>query len=92
MDNRPNFNPKAWGPPAWVFLDTVLASYPVNAMVHDQLWMIDFLTVLGHALPCDRCRTNFNEFRRLYPIVNHVGGRAEVQRWLKSYKQWSLQR
>lgn len=87
--DRPDLNPKSWGPPAWAFLDSVLQSFPANALLHDRLWMIEFLTSLADALPCTRCRENYRNFLQRNPVQGYVGGRAEIQGWLNAYKMWS---
>lgn len=92
MDYRLNMDPKVWGPPAWLFLDAVTQSFPVTAMLQDQLWMIDFLTALGDALPCERCRVNYKKWVQMNPIGNYVGGRQQVQNWIQTYKKWSTHR
>ena len=83
---RKNVSPKIWGPPAWLFLDKVVEGYPVKAGRVDKVKMLDFLTSLGYVLPCERCRYNYETFKRTKPIINSLNGRASVKRWLTSYK------
>ena len=85
-------DPSSWGPPAWTFIAAIIQSYPVTASQQDQLWMIDFLTALGDALPCEKCRGNYKLFLYQNPIRIHVVGRQSVANWLNSYKQWSKYR
>lgn len=71
-------------------LDALFQSRPVRASPHDQLWMIqmiEFLTVLSNALPCERCRSNCKMFVQLNPVANNVNERREVQNWMQAHKQ-----
>ncbi|MGL5936518.1 MAG: hypothetical protein ACRCZI_12970 [Cetobacterium sp.] len=70
-------------------MEAVFESYPEVADISDQLWMMDFLTALGSALPCEKCRVNFKDYLSLYPLMGSVGGRYQIKRWMASYKQWS---
>lgn len=87
--DRPNVDPKSWGPVAWKFLEAVFMSYPTNPSIRDEIWMIDFLTVLGDALPCEKCRMNYKEYMRTHPVRKHVAGRASTVAWMDSYKLWA---
>ena len=87
---RSDIDPKIWGPPAWLFIDSVFKSFPVSASIQDQKWMVDFLTVLGDALPCQQCRFNY----KLFSVMNppSVAGRVQVEAWMDAYKKWSAAR
>ena len=83
---RKNINPKIWGRDGWAFLDKVADSYPVKPDKHDRLQMIRFLTSLGYALPCQKCRHNYIDFVMEYPPVDYVGSKRRVKQWIKLYK------
>lgn len=86
---RTNIKPSHWGPPAWTFLYSVFYSYPVYASSHDKVWMTTFLNVLGEALPCAKCRENYNIFRRMFPVDDrHVAGQQQVLEWIGAYREW----
>lgn len=87
--NRDNVDPKVWGPPAWSFLTAVVTAYPLRALPNDQIWMADFLTVLGDALPCELCRFDYKTYIRQHPVRDYVGGRVEVATYLRNYQQRS---
>lgn len=87
--NRNNVDPRVWGPPAWSFLNAVVSSYPVKALPHEQLWMADFLTVLGDALPCEVCRFDYKSYLRQRPVRDFVDGRDGVATYLREYQQMS---
>lgn len=84
---RKNGNPKIWGPSGWKFLDKVVEGYPKRASHSDQVQMLDFLTSLGHALPCSKCRENYVDFTLKYPPIEYVGSKCGVKRWLKAHKR-----
>lgn len=84
--SRENVNPKGWGPPAWEFINAVVYSYPLKALPYDQIWMANFLNVLGDALPCEVCRSDYKSYLRSHPVQDYVGGRQEVAMWLAAYK------
>lgn len=87
---REDLDPKTWGPPAWQFIDAVFKSFPLQGSLQEQLWMVDFLTVLGDALPCERCRLNYKTFLKMNPPT--TAGRVQVQSWMDAYKLWSKSR
>lgn len=84
---RRNFSPKVWGPPGWAFLGKIVDGYPVRASHSDQVQMLDFLTSLGHVLPCAKCRKNYIDFTFKYPPIDYVSGRAKVRLWIRAYKR-----
>ena len=79
-------NDKMRGPSGWKFLDAVIEGCPVKAGCIDQMQMLDFLTSLGHILPCEICRKNCDEFTSKCPPIECVGTKKKVQRWLQAYK------
>lgn len=86
MTERIDIEPYKWGSSAWVFLDAITDSYPIAASQSDQLWMIDFLTNLADALPCETCRKNFALYLYKNPLIYHVSGRGSIKGWLNGYK------
>ena len=83
---RRNVNPDVWGPPGWEFLDKIVEGYPVRASHNDKVMMLEFLTSLGHMLPCERCRYNYKRFSQNNNPIDYVDSRARVRSWLKRYK------
>ena len=86
---RRNINPKVWGPSGWKFLDKIVEGYPNRATHDDQVQMLDFLTSLGHVLPCAKCRENYITFTLKYPPIEYVGSKRNVKKWLQAYKRKS---
>ena len=83
---RKNVPTKIWGASAWKFLESVVQGYPKEAGAHDRMMMIDFLTSLGSALPCQKCRLDYKKFISKYPPTEYVATRSMVRKWLKAYK------
>ena len=84
---RKNINPKIWGRSGWVFLDKVADSYPTKPTKNDKLQMIRFLTSLGYALPCQKCRYSYIDFSIDHPPVDYVDNKRKVKQWIKLYKK-----
>lgn len=87
--NRQNLDPKVWGPVAWRFIDYIVMGYPVNAPMEEQMAMERFISALGNALPCEKCRVNFTRYTGMYPPVLYLSGRERLAYWFNSYKRWS---
>lgn len=83
---RKNVNPRIWGSSGWKFLDKVADSYPIAPTHNDKVQMINFLTSLGYALPCEKCRVNYIQFSMDYPPVNYVTSKRRVKQWFRLYK------
>lgn len=84
---RKNSNPRVWGAAGWKFIDEIVKGYPVKAGSRDRIHMLEFLTSLGHVLPCSECRANHISFSVKHPPYKYVGGRKDVQRWIRMYKR-----
>ena len=76
---------KIWGPPAWVFLHSIAAGYPLDITKDPEKKKCtrNFFECLGDTLPCKYCRESYKEFVKKHPITDHVlSGRIELSRWL----------
>lgn len=87
MPYRKSINPKSWGPPAWSFLDSVVAGYPMSAKVPEQLAVANFMYSLEKTLPCERCRGNYKQFIDTNPPELHVAGKKSLGVWFKALKK-----
>lgn len=67
-----NINPKIWGSSAWSFLFYITQSYPDVPTINDQLNMKNFLMNMGNILPCQKCRINFYNHLKKFPIDTNV--------------------
>lgn len=80
-----NINPKLWGPSAWSFLFYIIISYPDNPTIDDKNNMINFFTSMGKILPCEKCRINFSNHLKKFPINDIVlSNRQNLSQWLGS--------
>lgn len=77
---RRDVNPRAWGPSGWKFVDVVIKGCPTRSRHGKQVQTFNFLTSLGHILPCAKCRKRHIEFalKCLCPPVEHAGGRHKI--------------
>ena len=76
---------KIWGPPAWVFLHSIAAGYPLDITKDPEKKECTrkFFECLGDTLPCKYCRESYKEFIKKHPINDRVlSGRIELSRWL----------
>jgi Erv1 / Alr family len=78
-----NINPSNWGPSAWKFLHYVTLSYPDNPANTDKIKFYNFFINIKEILPCEKCRYNFNEHLKKYPLTDDVlSARFFVVNWL----------
>jgi len=84
---RKNVNPKVWGPPGWAFIDKIVEGYPDKPGRRDRIHMLEFLTSLGHVLPCADCRANHIAFSKRHPPKNYVNSKENVRKWIRLYKR-----
>lgn len=63
-----NIDPKIWGHNAWEFLFYVAISYPNNPTNEEQNNMKNFLLYTGKILPCEKCRLNYIDHLKKYPL------------------------
>ena len=79
---------KIWGPPAWVFLHTVVMGYPakLDETLSDHVTrknsMTMFFNHISNILPCKYCRESYNHFITEMPIDKHLSSRIELAKWL----------
>ena len=84
--SRKNINPKKWGPPAWQFIDAIIAGYPAKPNKREINKMTDFMHSLSEILPCSSCRKNIYNFTTKYPPDKYSTSRIKVRKWFKLYK------
>ncbi len=76
---------KIWGPPAWVFLHSIAAGYPLDIEKDPDKKECTrkFFECLGDTFPCKYCRESYKDFIKKHPITDKVlSGRIEISRWL----------
>jgi hypothetical protein len=63
MDNSKNgIQTRAWGPPAWFFLHSIVQNYPENPTCVQKKSYAQFFKSIGKVLPCRYCRESFQKF------------------------------
>ncbi len=62
INERLNLKPSYWGGPAWTFLYSVAEGYGNYPTMEEKREMYKFISSLNTALPCKKCRDNFNNY------------------------------
>jgi hypothetical protein len=83
---------RIWGGPAWLFLHSIAAGYPVNPDEYDikegngvgytRKVYKDFFTNTGGVLPCGLCRKSYIQFIKDLPIDDYIHSRESLFEWL----------
>ena len=82
-EDRLDFEPAKWGPPAWSFLHMLTFSYPENPRPEVRKEFQSFFAALRTVLPCAKCRQHFTETfnESTTQLVDHLH-RTSLTRWL----------
>lgn len=70
--NRFDYKPSIWGEKGWFFLDTIILSYPNEPTDVQKKDFAEFFYLVGRVLPCAKCRLNYNDHLKVYPITDNV--------------------
>ncbi|BCS83192.1 putative FAD-linked sulfhydryl oxidase [Cotonvirus japonicus] len=74
--------PKKWGKHGWKFMHYVALSYPENPTIDDKILYYDFFNNFGKVLPCGKCKNNFKDHLKKYPLTNEVlSSRNNLVKW-----------
>jgi hypothetical protein len=79
---------RLWGPSGWLFLHCVSFGYPYKIdptnpeHLEKQNDYYRFFYYLGKVLPCKYCRNSYDEFFMKNSVLNHLGTRADLTKWL----------
>lgn len=78
-----NIDPKLWGNHAWMFLHSITFGYPENPSYEDKEHYKKFFKLLKYVLPCEKCRDNFYDSLKEYPLTDDVlDSREALIEWL----------
>jgi hypothetical protein len=77
-----NIDPKFWGEPGWIFLESICASYPVNPTEKDKKIIKEFFLLLPFVLPCCICREHNGEHQNQMPIDDYLSSRDKLMEWI----------
>jgi len=76
-------DPKKWGPPYWQTIFSTAAKYPkINPTQQDKERAIHFFSIIGHGLPCSKCRVSYGELMRRFPIEDALQNRKTLLTWV----------
>lgn len=75
-------NPEIWGKHAWFFLHTITLNYPKKPTQNDKRIYKHFFHLLGHILPCEYCKYNYNLHIKKYPIEPFLNKKKHLIIWL----------
>ena len=80
-----NINPILWGPSGWKFLHYITLSYPENPDENIKKTYKNFFSELYQVLPCEKCRINYEEHLKIYPLSDKVlESKENIVKWLIS--------
>jgi len=74
-----------WGPKAWGFMEACAWAYPEVPSASQRDRMFQFLSSIGHVLPCSICRHHFSDILRDELPNSHsspLDSRDNLSRWL----------
>lgn len=75
-------SPEIWGKYGWNFIHLVTLGYPENPTEFDKKNYYDFFSSLQYVLPCEKCRYNFSQHFKKYPLTNKVlSNRSSLVKW-----------
>lgn len=78
-----NVNPKIWGDKYWFVYYTTILSLPDNLSKKNQEDIKKLLTLLSAYLPCEKCRLNFNEHIKKFPLTDDVlQNKESLLKWM----------
>jgi len=75
---RDNVNPKVWGPEGWAFLKSCARACDEESFPH----YLQFVALLPHVLPCEKCRHHAEDYIRRNPPRSA----AEFLDWVNAFE------
>ena len=76
-------NPNIWGPHAWIFLHSIILSYPNCPTTEDKKNIKSFFMNLGNILPCHECRNNYKKHLQKYELTDEIlSSKKKLILWL----------
>ncbi len=73
-----NLNPTIWGPPTWFLMFSIILAYPDNPSENDKQNIKNFFIYIGKVLPCQKCRNNFEQQFKNYPLNNDILSKRDL--------------
>ena len=81
-----NINPSIWGSAAWTFLRNIAKGYPDKPTPLDKERYRNYFELIGHVLPCEKCRANYKKHWIEVPITNYLGNKNQLYNWVNIIK------
>ena len=75
-------NPKIWGPSGWIFLHSITLNYPDNPSQKDKQNYKHFFESLQFTIPCEKCKTHYQENLQKYSLDNALNNKETLFNWL----------
>lgn len=76
-------DPNVWGQHAWIFLHSITLNYPSCPTEKDKENMKNFFLSLKNVLPCSKCRNNFENHLKKFPLTDKVlCSKEDLVKWL----------
>lgn len=82
MKSAAKYNPKLWGNCGWQFLHYIALGYSNKPRQEDKDHYKKFMLELGHVLPCDECRKNFQSHIKKFPIEDYLDNSTKLFEWV----------
>jgi hypothetical protein len=81
-------DPKVWGPHAWTFLDSIVASFPNDLTSSETEADIERMFNFWNSLylPCKECMVHYIEFLAVHPIET-VNNKSTYEAWYNLLKK-----
>jgi hypothetical protein len=64
-----NMNPEIWGNSFWKVIHIIGYNYPDNPTDEDKKNIKDFFDLIGHLLPCEKCRMHYKNHMLTYKLT-----------------------
>jgi len=81
--NINNISPELWGPSGWKFLHYVTFTYPNIPTPEEKIIYKNFFDFAGKVLPCMRCRGNYVNHQKKYPLDDSaLESKINLVNWL----------
>ena len=77
-------DPKIWGAAGWKFIRSIVVGWDFENQ--DPKKLCEFVKVLPHVLPCDKCRHNFEAVIQKYPVEPYIAKR-ELPKWYNEVRE-----
>lgn len=84
----PDISPRRWGPDAWRTIERFVVNYEPNAETRHAAQLISWVNAFEYVLPCAKCRSNWPQVLKKYPLTVAIveGGESQRRAWFQSVR------